>query len=283
MSHQPASALPSFADGVSLPELVRYLREGVYLMRADGVLLDANPAAIDLLGIAPSATAHVRDASRPLATWRAELDQLALSGDAREFTREFVHADGTRRTVLDTCFARRDGDVVTFHGVLSDITVPSASSDDDVPTRDPATGAFARPYLAHLEAEAATQHDECVGVCVVQVDPPVEHTTDTTHALDERLERLTRFLWRHIRATESIVRSGPHELLLVLPHADDVQTEQVARRVQLAALRGAPAPFRLGWCARHRPDTLAHAADRARQGLVPVRVVEREFQPARQS
>lgn len=289
MSHPRAleSSPRSFTDGASLPELVRFLREGVYIMRADGVLLDANPVALDLMfGLATdeAARAHVRDESRPPATWRAELDALAASGSVREFTREFVHADGSRRTVLDTCYARRDGGIVTYHGVLVDITAEpprTAPRADDSIARDAATGAYTITYLEHVEADAAAHPDQSVGVCVLQVDPPADAHHDVEHALDERLERLTRFLLRHIRATESIVRTGRHELLLVLPRADDLCTETVARRLQLAALRSAPAPFRLGWCARRGTETVSHAIDRARHGLIPVRVVEREFQQVR--
>jgi hypothetical protein len=292
-SSAPLTAPRSFADGVSLPDLVPFLREGVYLMRADGALLDANPVALDLFGVAGVAGAHPRDDSRPPATWRAELDALAADGQVREFTREFVHADGTRRTVLDTCFARRDGESVTFLGVLQDITVAPAGTalrGDDAIGRDAATGAYTADYLAQLEADP----NHAAGLCVVQVDPPADPPStdqpgtapsatlhDAAHALDARLERLTRFLLRHIRAGESVVRTGPHELTLVLPRADDASTETVARRLQLAALRGAPASFRLGWCACHAPESLPHALDRARHGLIPVRVVEREFQPPR--
>lgn len=285
----------SFADGVSLPLLLPFLREGVYLMSAEGQLLDANPVARELLGLpAPTsglteqAHQHVRDASRPPAMWRAELDALAADGSVREFTREFVHADGSRRTVLDTCLAHRDDGTTTFLGVLVDITAEpprTVGVPDDVHARDAATGAFTPDYLTHLAADATSHAEQPLGVCVVQVDPPahLEHASahEIAHALDARLERLTRFLLRHIRVSEAIVRTGAHELVLVMPRTDELNTETVARRLQLAALRSAPCPFRLGWCARSGDEALAHALERARHGLIPVRVVEREFQPAR--
>lgn len=295
ISRVPDSTSRSFADGVSLPLLIPLLREGVYLMTADGLLLDANPVARELLGLpAPppdlptQAHQHVRDASRPPAVWRAELDALAADGSVREFTREFVHVDGTRRTVLDTCLARRDGGDTTFLGVLVDITTEPprmVGAPDDAHARDAATGAFTPEYLTHLAEDATSPAAQPLGVCVVQVDPPADvahaSTQAIAHALDDRLERLTRFLLRHIRASEAIVRTGAHELVLVMPGTDELNIETVARRLQLAALRSAPCPFRLGWCARSGNEAVAHALDRARHGLIPVRVVEREFRPAR--
>jgi len=172
--------------------------------------------------------------------------------------------------------------------VLVDITAEpprTVGAPDDVHARDAATGAFTPDYLTHLAADVTSHGEPPLGVCVVQVDPPahLEHasTHEIAHALDARLERLTRFLLRHIRVSEAIVRTGAHELVLVMPRTDELNTETVARRLQLAALRSAPCPFRLGWCARSGDEALPHALERARHGLIPVRVVEREFQPAR--
>jgi len=281
MTQSDASALAPrrFDDGVSLPELVRYLREGVYLMNADGVVLDANPVALDLFGLVHAgADSHpVRDASRSPAEWRAELDTLAANGTVREFTREFLRADGTRRTVLDTCYARTDHATVTFHGVLVDVTVEAprsrSAAPDDVHTRDPGTGAYTAAYLHALDADYAARPAAQIGMCVVQLDTPT--------AADDQLERMARFLLRHIRVSEAVVRSGPSQLVVLLPQADDRGTEAVARRLQLAALRSAPCPFHLGWASRHDGEALTATCERALREAVPVRVVERTFDTPR--
>jgi len=275
----PAPAPRRFDDGVSLPELVRYLREGVYLMNADGVVLDANPVALDLFGLvrAGTDTHPVHDASRSSGEWRAELETLAVDGTVREFTREFLRPDGTRRTVLDTCYARTDRGTVTFHGVLVDVSVepprPRGPAPDDVHARDPGTGAYTAAYLHALDADYAARPDALLGVCVVQLDTPA--------AADDHLERMARFLLRHIRVTEAVVRSGPSQLVVLLPQADDRGTEAVARRLQLAALRSAPCPFHLGWAARHGGESLMATCERAVRDAVPVRVVERTFDTPR--
>jgi hypothetical protein len=287
MAHSDTSprAVRHFADGVSLPDLVRYLREGVYLMDATGVLLDANPVALDLLGGANVGGAPVRDRSRDAATWRAELDALVTDGAVREFTRQFVHPDDTTRTVLDTCYARTDNGVVTFHGVLVDITVHpprGAATLDDTHTRDIATGAYAPEYLAALDADRATRPTTPIGLCVVQVDPGAGAGEPTVaHALDVRLERMVRFLLRHVRGNEPVIRLAHDRLAVCLPGADEQGTETVGRRLQLAALRSAPCAFRLGWATQHDDESLVATAERALRQAVPVRVVERGFDPPR--
>ncbi len=279
MTQSNAPATRRFDDGVSLPELVRYLREGVYLMTADGVVLDANPVALDLFGLVQAGPdSHpVHDASRSQSEWRAELDTLAANGTVREFTREFLRSDGTRRTVLDTCYARTDQGTVTFHGVLVDVTVEAprarSASADDVHTRDPGTGAYTAAYLNALDADYAPRPAAQIGLCVVQVDTPT--------AADDHLERMARFLLRHIRVSEAVVRSGPSQLVVLLPQADERGTEAVARRLQLAALRSAPCPFHLGWASRQSGEALTASCERALRGAVPVRVVERTFDTPR--
>ena len=75
---------------------------------------------------------------------------------------------------------------------------------------------------------ASRPPDALIGVCVVQLDTPA--------AADDRLERMARFLLRHIRVSEAVVRSGPSQLVVLLPQTDSRGTEAVARRLQLAAL-----------------------------------------------
>lgn len=280
-----------FSDGISLPELVRYLREGVYIMDADGGVIDANPVARDLLGVRSAtdqAGEPLRDRLRSREAWRAEMDALVRDGVVREFTREFEQADGTVRTVLDTCYARVDDGIVTYHGVIVDVSVVAARDPReraDAHTRDAATGAYTADYLEMLNVSPGDRRSP-LGVCVVHI-----HLDDLTASADAKadpraratsqLKRMTRFLLRHIRAYEVVVRSAHDQLVVVLPGADVRAAEIVGRRLQLAALRNAPAPFRLGWGARAGTETIHETVARALAEAVPVPVVERNFEPAR--
>ena len=276
-----------FGDGVSLPELVRFLREGVYIMNAEGIVLDGNPVALDLFGVRhlQDPGMPVRDRLRSPSVWQQEMAALARDGAVREFTREIERPDGSVRTVLDTCYARDDNGTITYHGVVIDVSVVSnrdGTFSGDAHTRDQGTGAYTSDYLDVLERQYAAQRDGVIGVCVVQVDlgDPVSGV-DADRQMDTRLERMTRFLLRHIRASEVVVRATNDQLVVVLPEADERGTETVGRRLQLAALRSAPSAFRLGWASRRTEESMASVVARALADAVPVRVLERSFQPAR--
>lgn len=278
-----------FSDGVSLSELVHYLREGVYIMDASGVVLDANPVAMDLLGVADIAGSRrepVLDRLRSVELWHAEMQALARDGVVREFTREVERADGSVRTLLDTCYARVDDGVITYHGVVIDVSVTPArdvSDRTDSHTRDAATGAYTADYLDLLNSELQQRVDSRVGVCVVHMpQDDLSESVEQRALLNTRLERMARFLLRHIRSSEVIVRAAPDLLVVVLPDADDRAAEIVARRLQLAALRSAPSPFRLGWAARRDNGSVQQTVTAAMASAVPVHVVERSFEPARQ-
>ena len=276
-----------FSDGVSLPELVQYLREGVYIMDVDGIVIDANPVALDLLGVRSlTDTPHVpvRDRLRSRDAWRSEMNALVRDGVVREFTRDIERSDGSVRTVLDTCYARVDNGVVTFHGVVIDVSVIAARDPReraDAHTRDAATGAYTADYLELLDAQLG-DGSAPLGICVVHIhhDDVASHA-DVRSSATSQLERMTRFLLRHIRAYEVVVRSAHDQLVVVLPGADDRAAEIVGRRLQLAALRSAPTPFRLGWAARKGTETIQDTVGRALSDAVPVPVVERHFEPAR--
>ncbi len=275
-----------FSDGVSLPELARYLREGVYIMDSDGVVIDANPVALDLLGVrslTETPRGAVRDRMRSRDVWRSEMNALVRDGVVREFTREIERSDGSVRTVLDTCYARVDAGVVTYHGVVIDVSVVAARDPReraDAHTRDAATGAYTADYLELLDPQP-NDRSAPLGICVVHIHHDGQSQADGLASNTSQLERMTRFLLRHIRAYEVVVRSAHDQLVVVLPGADDRAAEIVGRRLQLAALRSAPAPFRLGWAARKGSEPILDMVERALADAVPVPVVERNFDPAR--
>ena len=55
-----------------------------------------------------------------------------------------------------------------------------------------------------------------------------------------------RFLMRHVRGSEAVVRLDDDAFLVVLPGADDRDTDRVARRLQLLAFNKAPGALALG-------------------------------------
>jgi diguanylate cyclase (GGDEF)-like protein len=89
------------------------------------------------------------------------------------------------------------------------------------------------------------------------------------------LVKMARFLMRHVRAEEAVVRVGGDEFLVVLCDSAEDQTEHVVARLRAAAPTSAPVPFSMGWAARRGAETFEQTMVRADQRLLAVRVDER--------
>jgi diguanylate cyclase (GGDEF)-like protein/PAS domain S-box-containing protein len=272
----------SLDDVKSLRALVRNLREGIYITNSRGEILDANPAFLDMLGVASvgACAAYgmaemVVDPARRLL----ELELLQLHGAVREFELQIVRPDGKIRTVLDTTYLCRDPESqeVFYHGILVDISSRKEHEDDlrEQSIRDPLTGCYNRRYLDDIERRSLNPDAEWA--CIfIDIDHFKQYNDTHGHQIgDNTLIRMSRFLMRQVRAEEPVVRIGGDEFLIVLEGAGDAHAEMVSRRLQQAALRTAPVPFSLGWAARCPGEPFQQTVHRADQRLLAVRVVER--------
>jgi diguanylate cyclase (GGDEF)-like protein/PAS domain S-box-containing protein len=275
--------LRSLDDPDALRELVRNLREGIYITTSEGEILDANPAFLDMFGAATldelrrhNAVSLVVDPSR-----RAEeLELLARDGAIREFELTIRRLDGQVRTVLDTTYALHDPDTgeILYHGILIDITARKALEEQlrEQSLRDPLTGTWNRRYLDELERHFASFGITRWGCIFIDVDHFKQYNDRFGHeAGDMVLVKMSRFLATQVRASEAIVRVGGDEFVVVLADADDTATTQVAERLGAAALHAAPVPFSLGWAARQETESLLRTVGRADERMLAVRVIER--------
>jgi diguanylate cyclase (GGDEF)-like protein len=89
---------------------------------------------------------------------------------------------------------------------------------------------------------------------------------------------MARFLMRHVRAEEAVVRIGGDEFLVVLCDSDREQTDNVAARLRSAAPASAPVQFSMGWAARENSESFEDTMIRADHRLLEVRVDERRDQ-----
>jgi len=89
------------------------------------------------------------------------------------------------------------------------------------------------------------------------------------------LVKMARFLMRHVRAEEAVVRVGGDEFLVVLCDSDLDQTDHVAARLRAAAPTSAPGAFSMGWAARKNEESFEETMTRADRRLLAVRVDER--------
>jgi PAS domain S-box-containing protein len=140
-------------DQESLRRYVQSLREGIYITKPDGEILDGNPAFLKMMGVASITDLKGKKAADllvdPLARDREKVI-LERDGAVREFELQIRRPDGEILTVIDTCFTVADpatGDNF-YHGTLVDIT-DRKRLELQLLSRasDPLTGCFNRRYL----------------------------------------------------------------------------------------------------------------------------------------
>ena len=266
----------------ALRALIENLREAFYILDARGEVVDANPAFYALLGVNSLGDLRSYSLSDMVADPQQRMEELEILdavGYVRDFEIGIVRPDGTQRTVLDSCYVCIDQTTGEsfYHGVLVDITDRKRQEDAlrEQSVRDPLTGCYNRRYLKQIEPKLENPESP-FGCIFVDIDHFKQYNDQHGHAMgDTTLVRMARFLMRQVRAEEPVVRLGGDEFLLVLSPADEAAVEMVARRLQLAAIRTAPVPFSLGWCARRPGETVQDTINRADQRLLSVRVLRR--------
>ncbi len=277
----------SLSDPATLALFVERLDAGIYITDAEGRFLDANPAFLKLFGLASKeelASARVSDF---LAEPERRGELLALledRGSVRSYETEFVRRNGSGLILSDTTYLVRDSSSgkPIYHGIVVDVTHAKAMEAElrSQVMRDALTGCYNRRYLLEIEERTSRGALGSWGCVFVDIDRFKKFNDEFGHQRgDDVLQRMARFLMRHVRADEPVIRLGGDEFLVVLVGADEKRTEDVAKRLQHAAARSAPVPFSLGWAAREPGESLEGTLERADRHLIGVRVLSRGVTP----
>jgi len=273
----------SLADPESLREFAKNLGEGIYITTPEGQILDANPAFLEMFGVESledfrglnAFDLFVDPAQREL-----EMKLLERDGRVKEFEFQVKRRDGETRWVLDTSYVLADPETGErfCHGVLVDITGRKRLESEliEMSTHDALTGCLNRRYLEQLEFEFRLDADRRFGCIYVDIDHFKQYNDQHGHQAGDRvLVRMARFLMRHVRAEEAVIRMGGDEFVIILINADEARTRRVTERLSSSALRSAPVPFSLGWAARADGESLPALLDRADRSLLNIRVEQR--------
>jgi diguanylate cyclase (GGDEF)-like protein/PAS domain S-box-containing protein len=274
-------ALRDLSDPQTLANFATNLQGGIYITNESGEILDGNPALLEILGM-PSmeemkqyrVTDFMDEDIR-----KRELELIKREGSLKNRELELKRPDGDIRTVLDTSFTMEDSETgeTRYHGILVDITdrksLETALREQSL--RDPLTGCYNRRFVLEL-ANRSPSPSELWGCIYVDVDDFKQYNDVNGHAAgDTVLLKMSRFLMRHVRAEEAVVRMGGDEFLVVLLGTSEEDTERVVRRLQAAAKDTAPVPFSLGWAARRGSEGFEATVNRADRALIGVRVVKK--------
>ena len=279
----PRSLYRSLSDPESLKEFARNLGEGIYITTPEGRILDANPAFLEMFGVESLADFAGMSASDLFVDPKqreAEFGLLERDGRVKEFEIQVRRPDGEVRWVLDTSYVVTDRETgESFcHGVLVDITARKRLEAEliEMSTHDALTGCLNRRFLDQIDLEFRRDPAARWGCIFVDIDHFKRYNDEHGHQAGDRvLVRMARFLMRHVRAEESVVRVGGDEFVIVLINADTGRTRRVSERLRNSALKSAPVPFSLGWAAREPGEPLVRLLDRADRGLLNVRVEQR--------
>jgi diguanylate cyclase (GGDEF)-like protein/PAS domain S-box-containing protein len=272
----------SLSDPSTLSELTQRLKEGIYITNMEGDIIDANPAFLEMLGV---------DSLEELRRYRTsdfvkaevrerEMAQLERDGSVRDIEFQLTRRDGEVRTVVDSAFLSVDSTTGEkyCHGILVDITQRKELQTQllELSIRDPLTGCYNRRYLNTVSRQCEAQPKGEWGCIYLDIDHFKQYNDTNGHAEgDSVLVKMARFLMRHVRAEEAVVRVGGDEFLVVLCDSDSEQTESIAARLRQAAAESAPVPFSMGWASRRDDETFETTMVRADQRLLEVRVDER--------
>jgi diguanylate cyclase (GGDEF)-like protein/PAS domain S-box-containing protein len=269
----------SLSSADTLRELVENLREGVYITTAEGEIVDANPAMLEMFGV--RSFAELKD--RRVQEWIDPLQRaqehaiLERDGVVRDFEFSFRRPDGELRTVIDTAFTRRERITgrTFYYGVLIDITERKQLEQRLVEAgmRDPLTGCFNRRYLRRFETEQGARGWSCA---VFDVDHFKEYNDRYGHDRGDRvLLRMARFLGAQCRSEDAVVRQGGDEFTILLAGMRQAEIRRVVRRLADEARRRGLVPFSLGWASRWRGERLQDTLSRADRRLIAVRADSR--------
>jgi diguanylate cyclase (GGDEF)-like protein/PAS domain S-box-containing protein len=279
----PRSRFRSLTDPDSLREFARNLGEGIYITTPDGRILDANPAFLEMFGV------RTLDDFRGLSAFdlfkdpaqrELEIRLLERDGRVREYEFQIRRPDGDVRWVLDTSYVVTDPetDERFFHGVLVDITARKQLESEliEMSTHDALTGCLNRRFLDQTDMLFKADPAARWGCIFVDIDHFKHYNDEHGHQAGDRvLVRMARFLMRHVRAEEAVVRVGGDEFVIILVGADINRTKRVAERLRSSALKSAPVPFSIGYAAREAGEPLVRLLDRADRNLLSVRVEQR--------
>lgn len=271
----------SLSDPETLATFARNLGEGIYITTEDGQILDANPAFLKIFGVETLADLKNYRVSDFVDAdiRREEVRLVEQSRSVRDRELQITRPDGAVRTVLDTWYTNKDPETgeSIFHGILVDITGRKNLETQliEQSIRDPLTGCYNRRYLATLYA--AERSANAAWACIyVDIDHFKQYNDTHGHASgDSALIKMSRFLMRHVRAEEPVVRMGGDEFMITLFDTELEAAELIAHRLELAGEERGPVSFSLGWAARQDGETLEETVNRADRELIKVRVTRR--------
>jgi diguanylate cyclase (GGDEF)-like protein/PAS domain S-box-containing protein len=214
-------------SGIRYRSLFEGVPIGLYVTTPEGLILEANPALVEMLGYPDKGSLLGVMASQLYADpadREKERDLLAQDGVVQDFETQLKKRDGTTIWVRDTCRVvyDEDGRIRSYEGSLQDITEQKEYERklSHMARHDPLTGVFNRHALAEIldvEISRARRYRHPIGVLMIDVNRFKEVNDRFGHATgDEVLRSVAEMLCRSVRDSDAVVRYGGDEFLVLL-------------------------------------------------------------------
>lgn len=270
---------PKFmGDESKIEKMIENLSVGMFVFNREGRMVDANPTFLNVFH-ATSVSDLERKGVPQLLRLLPLIENLNLAANERVVHELEIKIEGSEgvHNILMAVRPFRDAVLgkIFYQGILLDVNDRKLELPASAPEtlRDPLTGCFSKLFFPEFEERVKQGSWGCL---VAHLDHFRQFRD--RHGLGLALEatlKMSRFLMRHVRAGDGIVKMDNDHFVILLENAETSGVNKVARRLRTAALGQAPLRFSLGG-ASHLPDeTLEQTIHRADQDLSPVRVLER--------
>jgi diguanylate cyclase (GGDEF)-like protein/PAS domain S-box-containing protein len=244
----------------------------------DGVLLSVNPAAARALdcSIGDLMGRNLADLMPPerRGDCAAYLQRIISNGiDSGMLL--LMARDGTERVWQYHNVLDNDADEPYVLGHAQDVTERRNYEHRlrEQSTIDPLTGCRNRRFL---DEHAARLGDSSWACILIDLDRFKEINDTYGHERgDQVLIGVSEFLRRLAPKDSVVVRMGGDEFLLLLDHADEVSTAELAGKLDADAPANIPSGFTSGWAVRKGKETIEATIRRADQGLYSTRAAIR--------
>jgi diguanylate cyclase (GGDEF)-like protein/PAS domain S-box-containing protein len=275
-------------DLESVRTLFRNLKVGLYTIDGHGNFLEATEEFLEILGLASMKELRQSNARDKLHLEPYDRNPAVPRQERliREIDLSLRRTDGRLMTVLDISYAGRNlqsGEPI-FYGILVDVTDcrrSERSALEQPSLRDPLTGSYNRLYLEEFERRV-NEMGKSWGCIYIFIDHFKQFNDRYGYETGEEvLRKMARFLMRHARASDGIIRMGDDEFLLLIPLVDSSIVSRVNRRFRQNALGQSPIPFSMGTATRLGDEPLEQTILRASRELTPVHVLLRTPKPVR--
>jgi diguanylate cyclase (GGDEF)-like protein len=273
-------------DVETMQGLFGNLKMGFYVINVQGEFLDATPEFLDFFGLTSVKELRSRNAKEllQLEPFALSLDLLHTDRLVRQFHVPVQSSLSRDRWMVDLIcrrMAQQSGEL-QFYGVLIEVGdcmhLPKDKAEDpeeEQNFRDPLTGAFNRSYLERFE-RYAFEHRKIWGCIYIYIDHFRQYCERYgVEAGIDVVQKMARFLMRHSRSSDAIVRTGDGEFMILLDEVAPSMMGKISKRIRTAALGQAPIPFSLGYAMRQGNEPLDQTIVMTSRDLAPVQVLHR--------